>query len=44
MLPHTLRWSANEVISEGFKIRASLDLALCADQNPVFLLFWTLMP
>jgi len=38
-----LRLLRNEVSSEGFRIRRILDLALVREQNPMFLLGWTLM-
>jgi inward rectifier potassium channel len=38
-----LRLVRNEVSAEGFKIRRILDLALVREQNPVFVLGWTLM-
>jgi inward rectifier potassium channel len=38
-----LRLVREEVTSEGFKIRRIRDLALVREQNPIFLLSWTLM-
>ncbi len=38
-----LRLLRNEVSAEGFKIRRIRDLALVRDQNPIFVLGWTLM-
>ena len=38
-----LRLVREEVSSEGFKIRRIRELALVRDQNPVFVLGWTLM-
>ena len=38
-----LRLVREEATSEGFRIRRIRDLALVRDQNPVFVLSWTLM-